>query len=601
MAYHRGAVAPFTILHISDLHFTAKGRPERVDQKAGPKEAAEAVGGDEGTTFLDRFKSKILSNTSRDFWPNAVIVSGDLVDRGGTDVGGGSSEFGQAVTFLKDLAKVLGINDELVLVVPGNHDVNWSANLQQGARFKNYIDAVSAPFTTPIVDESGKPHLEKYEAKDVPIEVALLVSPTFSGVPDRAPVVARILELLADFPADQREQLESILHDTNERLDIAAIGAFQREQIAKRFPLPGEGTMPIRIAVQHHHLLPDPQLEITQFESVLDSGRVLDSLIAKRFDLVLTGHKHNQRLVQYRHDGRVIDVLTAPSLFEGKNPGFALIDIFGSDDASYARIRTYSTQCDERQVTSLVREGRVLPQVEGLCARIGPEEQKNHLAPVLGDLAKAFEWRRGHFASQLFDEVLAEVGRDVERLADRQLLFRGRALHGKWAELISVACEAGKPEVRLASESDISYWQQAAVEDSDPWKYEEPLRKLSGKKHRILVLRAADLRSEADIETAAAVLQRMTNDGFEVSVVDYAQVGMETEKDFGIIGGVAVSHFDGRGHHSRSLRESLSDAALAKANKDWDLLVQLRGWSKAPGSSDTADTFKQWASTSPLG
>ncbi len=377
VAYHRGAVAPFTILHISDLHFTAKGRPERVNQKAGPK---EAVGGDEGTTFLDRFKSKVLSNTSRDFWPNAVIVSGDLVDRGGTDVGEGSSEFGQAVTFLKDLAKVLGINDELVLVVPGNHDVNWSANLQQGARFKNYIDAVSAPFTTPIVDESGKPHLGKYEAKDVPTAVA------------------------------------------------------------------------------------------------------------------------------------------APSLFEGKNPGFALIDIFGSDGASYVRTRTYSTQCDERQVTSLVREGRVLPQVEGLCARIGPEEQQNHLAPVLGDLAKAFEWRRGHFASQLFDEVLAEVGRDIERLADRQLLFRGRALHGKWAVLIGLACEAGKPEVRLASESDISYWQQAAVEDSDPWKYEESLRKLSGKKHRILVLRAADLRSEADIETAAAALQRMTNDGFEVSV-----------------------------------------------------------------------------------
>ena len=210
--------------------------------------------------------------------------------------------------FLKLLANRLHIVPKDVIVVPGNHDVDWDPGLTQRERFKHYMRAV-ADFTSPVFNGGDpKPVIIPFtEAEGIDVEILALISPTLSGLP-------------AD-ESENRDKTGTKVNPPNRPAhDIAAIGPVQCK-IIRSFPPMTPDQRPIRIALQHHHLLPDTGIEITHFESVLDSGRVLDALIRHRFDLVLTGHKHNRRLVTYNHGEQVLDVYCGPSLFEGQRSG----------------------------------------------------------------------------------------------------------------------------------------------------------------------------------------------------------------------------------------------------------------------------------------
>jgi tetratricopeptide (TPR) repeat protein len=92
------------VLHLSDLQF-------------GPHHAFE-----DNQRALDKLKEDIDRYEQEGIpRPNIVVVSGDLADTGG-DKG---DEYGAVTRFLEDLCRHLGIDNRHVVLVPGNHDVNW--------------------------------------------------------------------------------------------------------------------------------------------------------------------------------------------------------------------------------------------------------------------------------------------------------------------------------------------------------------------------------------------------------------------------------------------------------------------------------------------
>ncbi len=590
-------MTPLRLLHISDLHFRGDGRPLTADVKkprlrtrrAPPDPLGKAVEDSQGDRFIAQLLATVLHGTPQTEWPKAIVVSGDIVDRGGTD----GDEFAHAVAFLKKLTKTLRIRDEFLLVVPGNHDVNWSPGLQLSEKFSAFNESMR-DFVAPNV-ERGEfcpkwANISLDTPSDAEAEFLLFSSPTFSGVPD--PDMDTLLKKLKGWlrdaaPAD-RERIERAVKRAMGTMDIGAIGTTQRRAIAT---VPNDERK-VRIAVLHHHLLPHPQVEITPFESVVDAGQVLSDLIDAGFDLVLTGHKHSRQLVQYRKGDRAIDVLTAPSLFEGPNPGFSIVDVLGGEQPCYARVWSYSTDCTLIGRKDLVRSGRVPADVVQLCAAMSPDDQSKRLSPVLESLTGAFAWLHEEGAPvELFEKVWTDqITTDIRSLKERRLVFRPPSLGERWRELLELAAKRGGT-LRLVSNDDIGLWKEPRLNGTFAHAYGQPIQRFpAGKKSRVLIVPEVELRDAARAAEWADVINEMVEkDGIEVSLVLNAAVRNFVTMDFGIVGNFAVSKFIGGGQQVRALEESFNPGDVARAENDWTILQQAQLW-----SSSGRVSFSEW-------
>ncbi len=94
-----------TVLHVSDLHF---GRHHRFE-------------GDDGLgSLLDRLRQDLDERRDRDgLRPDLVVLSGDFAEFGKKE------EFERAQRFVQGLAKLVELPNRRIVMVPGNHDVNW--------------------------------------------------------------------------------------------------------------------------------------------------------------------------------------------------------------------------------------------------------------------------------------------------------------------------------------------------------------------------------------------------------------------------------------------------------------------------------------------
>ncbi len=571
------------LLHISDLHLNAKRSIKgHVDNKSENSQLTDFIAEDRIKSFRSRIR-KIFKTIPEEDYPTAVVVTGDLVNKGGTDVYRGGNEFDVAREFLKDLASDLRLQHDRIFVIPGNHDVDWSPGLTQAQRFKPFFDMLSDFETPAFVNGNITPLLVPLNLvkQSVSVELLLLVSPTFSGIADfeNEKFRDRILNSISEPDESLKDWLSESFNETT-KLDIAAIGRSQREFIRKTSATQN----PIRIALLHHHLLPEPQMEITSFESVLDSGRVMDDLIEYGYDLVLTGHKHNRRLVQYTFNKKSLDVYSSPSLFystESCKPGFTIIDIHSHNSPNYATLHyfdTDNTSYFERH--ELFREGRVLPIITRECAQIHPNMQEKKLVPLLRSVNLSLDWSGGDFKN-MFEDVWDSIQTDVQKLSERTLVYRPPLLHKQWSNLIELADNHASSDktLKLVSYDDLDYWQTIRDPLSDAAKYSDPLTEFSGKKERILVLNLQKLRiDEKDSKNLINIVNEMVRDGFIIRLVDKNKVPRNVSIDFGIIGGFAVSKFDGIPHSSRALFESFSENALQKAHEDWSALCSLSVW-----------------------
>jgi 3',5'-cyclic AMP phosphodiesterase CpdA len=588
---------PLRILHISDLHFTSASAPSvQLNEKVKINGLSKNLKDSPEKAFLKDLENRFQQeNEPEDKWPKAVIVTGDIVDKGGTDKGqNGHGEFDKAVKFLNDLAVVLKISKDRIFVLPGNHDVDWSPGLSQLERFRSYITAMEEFSSPSITNDRLTPFYGDLSniRESVSLEIMLFVSPTFSGVsdPTNEAFIARIKDILRDVEEGVRSRIEEGLKASHGLLDIAALGSHQRNKL--RLPINQDPDQKIRIAALHHHLLPDPQIEVAQFESVIDAGKVLENLIDHQYDLVLSGHKHNRRLVQYKYGDKVLDVFTAPSLFKGNQPGFTIIDIFGPSNPFYAVLNHYQTSgCTLISSSPLVRRGRVLPEVSQRSANIPPLEQRTFLVPILQSLEATSGWsQENHFPKDLFDVVWKQALRDIDRIGKQRLVFRPPFLWQQWEKLIDLVNQRGEG-FRGVSEDDLEYWKISAIPNTEPFKYISALKKIKGKKIRIMVMGNHVFRFEEPAKEAIDAIHRMIDDEFRVVVVPKDRVAPEVSTDFGIMGTLARSSFDGDKDFSRSLEESFSKEDLDKANHDWDILWDNRAWDS---ESVPKTPFEDW-------
>lgn len=90
------------ILHISDLHI---GKKEGFDR----------------SLVLEPLVQRVTEDKGNGLTPELVIVTGDIANKGIRE------EYDLAKGFLDDLMQAAGLPNEMLFIVPGNHDVNRTA------------------------------------------------------------------------------------------------------------------------------------------------------------------------------------------------------------------------------------------------------------------------------------------------------------------------------------------------------------------------------------------------------------------------------------------------------------------------------------------
>lgn len=589
---------PIRLLHITDLHFrSVPNLHQTPDYKLPPGELKELLTTrDRADTFIQTVGELFKGDP-----PDAIVVSGDIVDKGGTDrPPTGPDEFSRASAFLKDLATSLDVDLSRVLVVPGNHDIDWTTHGPE--RFSNYLHAIDE-FTSPhhLRGNTLTPLTVSLNNGEFEVEITLLVSPLLSGV--RAPWDG-------DFRRSVSDQLNeggalaggSGEFDPDEFnvVDIAVLGSDQRDYLASQRDRLTDG---IKIAVVHHHLLPHPQIEFTAFETVVDAGAAIESLIYGGFDLVITGHKHRRRIQRLALPAvGSIDHYSGPSLFlqgpDNEPPGFTVIDILGPNVPHYAAFKYYDSNYQEPvRVVPVRRDKRLLPSITDVIGDLSRPDQINAI-PLLTSFRDAVQLRDSlSYAgvAELFRDVLQRSQEELAALAAGRWVLRPPKLAAQWEQFLNAArgwtCDGQPMEVHLASVNDLDYWEAAQDDEhSHAARYGRPISELPGEKIRIMILDAQAFTMGRKAAQADRVVKHMVNEGYKVGIVR-AGSAQDGQYDFGIINNTVVWTFSESEGEVRGLNLFFDQRTIQRRKWQWEELVDRIRWE----SSGTA-SFLDWVS-----
>lgn len=302
------------IHHVSDLHFGAKSgmRVDAKDQTQTGQRLAKGAGqGPVVDDYYDWLRS--LPESKR---PHLLIVSGDIAEQAR------ESEYELATAWLKKVAAVLAPHaglcpgDPRVLLVPGNHDVNWNEpSSHDGERLRHLPFARafgSEPWLRPQLERPPSTRgVASHLFRNADLEVLLLGSCEYGGLRDLGIEQVtghaegqgdRTLEQAAkELKGSYGRQDPGLVHDD----DI---------QAARRHPWSGK----VRIAVLHHPLSPVPALtEIAPVVGLINAGQLKGALLQQRFCLALHGHVHSPWVGSERwhgSSGGALLICSAPTL-----------------------------------------------------------------------------------------------------------------------------------------------------------------------------------------------------------------------------------------------------------------------------------------------
>lgn len=303
-----------TLLHLSDLHLTGRGKPVALaDHKVS------VVPVDAASTRKKLLMSSLhgLDEALRDADEtlDAIIITGDITNGG---VAEGHAE-------LTEVLEALGASlppRPRILVLPGNHDVDRDAKGDAriaGIRALRAEGYLVGWLSEAEVNSEPPPVLT---ATDRSFVLVGLNSSIYAGSMLN---VERGLERHLDNlqrRAARDAAIKALLDAWNERgrADIARISDVELE--AAR-PLLGAASDlgPLRIVGLHHQVLPvGTAEEIKPFEGILNLGHFRRWLVSNQVDLVLHGHKHNPAIVRDRidsggvHPTHELTILSAPSI-----------------------------------------------------------------------------------------------------------------------------------------------------------------------------------------------------------------------------------------------------------------------------------------------
>jgi hypothetical protein len=293
------------ILHLSDLHLGNPSKGQRdYDDKVGIGEAA-------GHTDIDHLKRTVsaLGTALRGLGKelDAVVITGDLTSRNHAD---GYRDFTGLLGELEGSKPP----DDRILVVPGNHDVDWDLRPGDPRKLNRFLDTVRPAYRSPLIngvdydDRSpslaskghgvAEPILELNDAAIVAISSADFCGTETETHTDWDRLVDtglkdRIFRRKDAKRQQAKEELRCLrIHD------IARVHYRQLDALSKRIDstsIAGEAdeSEKLRIAALHHPIgVAANREEIKPFEMITNLAEVRSFLFDRGFHLILHGHKH---------------------------------------------------------------------------------------------------------------------------------------------------------------------------------------------------------------------------------------------------------------------------------------------------------------------
>jgi 3',5'-cyclic AMP phosphodiesterase CpdA len=254
------------VLHLSDLHL---GGNEPWERATDDKKGIVPIDENSRLAVLEASLKALGEQLKKDgLTLDAVAVTGDLTSQ--HDQGG----FQRAC----DLFELLDIEPEKLIVVPGNHDVDWNYDADDPKKYAEFLRYTRAK-------KMATPYCDGVDSPDVPADpparpivelddciVVAINSANWCGV---------------RFPGEKRKDRPH---------DLARVSEHQLDYLTDRLR-DYAGDSRVRVAMVHHHLLPVTEdEEVKDFESFTNLARLRAWLRDHRFHVVLHGHKHSATL-----------------------------------------------------------------------------------------------------------------------------------------------------------------------------------------------------------------------------------------------------------------------------------------------------------------
>jgi Icc-related predicted phosphoesterase len=248
---------------------------------------------------------KHLRELGRADLPDVVIISGDL-----TCMASGSEMLTaqkQIDTIVKNLARKNSswrANEKrrhpYVMIVPGNHDVDWTEKTDKG-KIKRYAQLADNVYQNG--DVLSAIYVEEDEERPVyhdfgeHCNVFIYLLSTIRIGETRNQHLISIYEKAADqitragnqsmYNRTELEELQGYLKRDP--------GYMDQTHLDKMLDTLKKGKLPdsrCRIAVMHHNPTSVPQASIDDFDIIINSGSLNSALTEGKFDIVLHGHSH---------------------------------------------------------------------------------------------------------------------------------------------------------------------------------------------------------------------------------------------------------------------------------------------------------------------
>ncbi|MCC6930369.1 MAG: metallophosphoesterase [Gemmatimonadaceae bacterium] len=289
-----------TIWHMSDLHLRAgvdtgaaiqRADVDGLDPTAFSVDARRAL-----FTFVERQREE-AEGLPDPRVANALVISGDLVHQSGW------TDTVIVQGFLERLRKELQLPPERVVVIPGNHDVNWATARTKPSASRDEFMAVTSGYTR--VNE----HCSSVWFDDDGLAFLLADTVAHVGVPVNLGRV--VTELCEAFPALAKKEVEQVLagalaaevptiapNAIAEQLQHIAASRTPEFAASGHLPMPSDNPrLPndlLGFLVSHYPLLPCPytNVEVKPFHLPVGAGPAKRVLSEAGVFVCLHGHQH---------------------------------------------------------------------------------------------------------------------------------------------------------------------------------------------------------------------------------------------------------------------------------------------------------------------
>lgn len=312
-------LSPIRIHHISDIHIGPKAAEMIWVKEKGSH--GERLGKGAGVgPVRDSYLNHLRALNGQGRAPHLILVTGDITETGEPDQYQSAKEWFESLREqLSDHAQ-LNPDEPRILLVGGNHDVDWRQSLgthDARARHRPFAQAFEGYPRPKLEIEPEKRPLAQVAFPDVGVEVLLLGSAEFGGEEEKDPDRAEVLKLvdkLREKAALEPDILESLkLRDRVARIDPGLVHHEDLQRTKEH-----AWKQPIRIAMLHHPVSPLPATEISRYSGLINAGEVKDALLYRGFSMILHGHAHTAwygcERWPGRHKDREIYVIAAASL-----------------------------------------------------------------------------------------------------------------------------------------------------------------------------------------------------------------------------------------------------------------------------------------------